>query len=44
VRINPTGLHKREYVARLKNKKYPLFFDCFINSLKQEMQFDNVLV
>lgn len=43
VRINATGLYKREYVARLKNKNYPLFFDCFINSLKQEMQFENVL-
>lgn len=44
VRITATGLHKKEYVARLKNKEYPLFFDCFINSLKREMRFENVLV
>jgi len=44
VRITATGLHKKEYVARLKNKKQPLFFDCFINSLKREMRFNNVLV
>jgi len=37
VRVGPEGLYIQYYAARLKHQEYPLYFDCFLNSLRQEM-------
>jgi LysR family transcriptional regulator for metE and metH len=37
VRVGAEGLYIQYYAARLKNKDYPLYFDCFLNSLRQEI-------
>ncbi|WP_046246296.1 LysR family transcriptional regulator [Hymenobacter terrenus] len=37
VRVGAEGLFLQYYAARLRNKDYPLYFECFLNTLRQEI-------
>lgn len=39
IKVTPEGLHRKWYVARLKDRTFPSYFDCFISFLRQEIQF-----
>ncbi|MBX2843791.1 MAG: LysR family transcriptional regulator [Flammeovirgaceae bacterium] len=39
IKVTPEGLHRNWYVARLKDRNFPSYFDCFISFLRQEIQF-----
>lgn len=37
VRVTPNGLHTQYYAARLRHKTYPVYFECFLDSLREEI-------
>jgi hypothetical protein len=37
VRVGAEGLFLHFYAARLRHKSYPLYYDCFLGMLRQEM-------
>ncbi len=37
VRINPGGFFRQQYIARIRDREYPAYFDCFISFLKEEI-------
>lgn len=38
VRINPEGFFRQQYIARMRNRKYPIYFDYFIRFLREELR------
>ena len=38
VRINPDGFFRQQYIARMRNRKYPVYFDYFIRFLREELR------
>src|SRR5690606_22633182 len=38
VRINPEGFFRQQYIARMRNRKYPIYFDYFIRFLREEIR------
>ncbi|PPK99464.1 LysR family transcriptional regulator [Parapedobacter indicus] len=38
VRINPEGFFRQQYIARMRNRKYPVYFDYFIRFLREELR------
>lgn len=37
VRINPEGFFRQQYIARIRVREYPVYFDYFIKFLKEEI-------
>lgn len=38
VRINPEGFFRQQYIARIKGREYPAFYDYFIQFVKEEIE------
>ncbi|WP_353195517.1 LysR family transcriptional regulator [Parapedobacter defluvii] len=38
VLINPDGFFRQQYIARMRNRKYPVYFDYFIRFLREELR------
>lgn len=37
VKINPDGFFRQQYIARIRAREYPAYFECFISFLKEEI-------
>jgi len=40
IKINPEGFFRQQYVARIRNRDYPVYFDYFIKFLREEIRLD----
>lgn len=40
IKINPEGFFRQQYVARIRNRDYPVYFDYFIKFLREEIKLD----
>ncbi|MFB9843838.1 LysR family transcriptional regulator [Mucilaginibacter ginsenosidivorans] len=40
VKINPEGFFRQQYVARTRDRAYPVYFDYFIKFLREEIKLD----
>jgi LysR family transcriptional regulator, regulator for metE and metH len=38
VKINPEGFFRQQYVARIRDRAYPVYFDYFIKFLREEIK------
>lgn len=38
VKINPEGFFRQQYVARIRDREYPVYFDYFIKFLREEIK------
>lgn len=38
VRINPEGFFRQQYIARIRDRRYPVFYDYFIKFLREEIK------
>lgn len=38
IRINPEGFFRHQYIARIKDREYPVFYDYFIKFLREEIK------
>jgi len=38
VKINPEGFFRQQYIARIRNREYPVYFDYFIKFLREEIK------
>lgn len=41
IRINPEGFYRQQYVARIRDREYPVYFDYFIKFLREEIKLNN---
>ena len=41
IKINPEGFYRQQYVARIRNREYPVYFDYFIKFLREEIKLNN---
>jgi len=42
VRINPEGFFRQQYIARIRAREYPVFFDYFIKFLREEIKINDL--
>lgn len=42
VRINPEGFFRQQYIARVRDRQYPVFYDYFIKFLREEIKINPV--
>jgi len=42
VKINPEGFFRQQYVARIRARTYPVYFDYFIKFLREEIKLDTL--
>jgi len=40
IKINPEGFFRQQYIARIRNRDYPVYFDYFIKFLREEIKLD----
>lgn len=40
IKINPEGFFRQQYIARIRNRDYPAYFDYFIKFLREEIKLD----
>lgn len=40
IKINQQGFFRQQYIARMRDREYPLYFDYFIKFLKEEIKLD----
>jgi len=40
VKINPEGFFRQQYIARIRAREYPVYFDYFIKFLREEIKLD----
>lgn len=43
IKINQQGFFRQQYIARMKDREYPLYFEYFIKFLREELQSKNSL-
>lgn len=43
IKINQQGFFRQQYIARMKDREYPLYFEYFIKFLREELQSNNSL-
>jgi len=41
IKINQQGFFRQQYMARMKDREYPLYFDYFIKFLREEINLDD---
>jgi len=41
IKINPEGFFRQQYVARMKDREYPVYFDYFIKFLREEIRINS---
>ncbi|MGV3508604.1 MAG: LysR family transcriptional regulator [Sphingobacteriaceae bacterium] len=41
IKINPEGFYRQQYVARIRDRQYPVYFDYFIKFLREEIKLNN---
>lgn len=41
IKINPEGFYRQQYVARIRDREYPVYFDYFIKFLREEIKLNN---
>ncbi|TZF84776.1 LysR family transcriptional regulator [Pedobacter sp. BS3] len=41
VKITPEGFFRQQYIARIRDRKYPVYFDYFIKFLREEIKIDS---
>jgi len=42
VRISPEGFFRQQYIARIRAREYPVYFDYFIKFLREEIKLDTL--
>ena len=40
IKINPEGFFRQQYIARIRDRDYPVYFDYFIKFLREEIKLD----
>ncbi|MEO9477411.1 MAG: LysR family transcriptional regulator [Cyclobacteriaceae bacterium] len=40
IKIGPQGFYRQQYLARMEDREYPLYFDYFIKFLREELRLD----